>query len=64
MFCRKFPWCSHDISILGFWAMRLPLAGDQQDVGIVDEQQAIEMIRAAVNVEANYIDAAYQHWND
>jgi uncharacterized protein len=56
-----FPRCSHDTSILGFGAMRLPLAGDRQDAGNVEKQQVIEIIRAAVNVGVNYIDTAYQH---
>lgn len=63
MLYRKFPRCSHDVSILGFGAMRLPLAGDQQDPGNINEQLAIEMIRTAIDGGVNYIDTAYPYHN-
>ena len=63
MLYRKFPRCSHDVSILGFGAMRLPLAGDQQDPGNINEQLAIEMIRTAIDGGVNYIDTAYPYQN-
>ncbi|MDX8551340.1 aldo/keto reductase [Methanospirillum sp. J.3.6.1-F.2.7.3] len=63
MLYRKFPRCSHEISILGFGAMRLPLAGEQQDAGNIDEEQAIAMIRTAVDGGVNYIDTAYPYHN-
>lgn len=61
MLYRKFPRCNHDISILGFGCMRLPLAGDEQNVGKVDEQRAIDMIRTAIDNGLNYIDTAYPY---
>ncbi|WP_319580504.1 aldo/keto reductase [uncultured Methanospirillum sp.] len=61
MLYRKFPRCSHDLSILGFGCMRLPLSGDKQAQGNVDEQKAIDMIRTAIDSGVNYIDTAYPY---
>jgi uncharacterized protein len=44
------------VSALGFGAMRLPTKGKETEV---DEAQAIEMIRYALDCEVNYIDTAY-----
>ena len=63
MLYRKFPRCSHDISILGFGCMRLPPAEGQQAGGMVDEEQAIGMIRTAIDGGVNYIDTAYPYHN-
>ncbi|NLV28331.1 MAG: aldo/keto reductase [Methanomicrobiales archaeon] len=63
MLYRKFPRCSHDISILGFGCMRLPLAGDRQDPGNVDVQTSIDMIRTAIDNGVNYLDTAYPYHN-
>ncbi|PWR75824.1 aldo/keto reductase [Methanospirillum stamsii] len=63
MLYRKFPRCNHDISILGFGCMRLPLAGDRQDPGNVDEQTSIDMIRTAIDNGVNYLDTAYPYHN-
>lgn len=63
MLYRKFPRCSHDISILGFGCMRLPSSDDQQVGGSVDEQKAVAMIRTAVDGGVNYIDTAYPYHN-
>ena len=61
MLYRKFPRCGHDLSILGFGCMRLPLAGDQLNAGNVDEQKATEMIRTAIDGGVNYVDTAYPY---
>ena len=63
MLYRKFPRVKHDISILGFGCMRLPPAEGQQAGGRVDEQKAINMIRAAIDGGVNYIDTAYPYHN-
>jgi len=63
MLYRKFPRCRHDMSILGFGCMRLPVAGDQQAGGKVDEQKATGMIRAAIDGGVNYVDTAYPYHN-
>ncbi len=61
MLYRKFPRCSHDLSILGFGCMRLPLSDDTHNGGNVDEQKAIDMIRTAIDNGVNYIDTAYPY---
>ncbi|HOD39698.1 MAG TPA: aldo/keto reductase [Candidatus Wallbacteria bacterium] len=43
-----------DISILGFGAMRLPVAN-----GKVDEEAAVNLIRKGVDMGVNYVDTAY-----
>jgi len=48
-----------DVSVLGFGAMRLPLAG--KEAGDVDEPESIRMIRYAIDHGVNYIDTAYPY---
>ena len=48
-----------DVSVLGFGAMRLPLAGKEE--GDVDEPESIRMIRYAIDHGVNYIDTAYPY---
>lgn len=57
MLHRRFGKVKWDASSLGFGAMRLPLVGN--DAAHIDEPQAIQMIRYAVDQGVNYIDTAY-----
>jgi predicted aldo/keto reductase-like oxidoreductase len=54
---RKFGKTGWDISVLGFGAMRLPQKPDKP--GEVDEEEAIRMLRYAVDNGVNYFDSAY-----
>ena len=54
---RKFGKLDWKVSILGFGAMRLPQTSD--NMGDVDEEESIRMIRYAIDQGANYLDSAY-----
>ncbi|MBC8385230.1 MAG: aldo/keto reductase [Candidatus Cloacimonetes bacterium] len=56
---RKFGKTGVDVSILGFGAMRLPTM--EKNPKQIDEEQAEEMIRYALQKGINYIDTAYPY---
>jgi hypothetical protein len=55
MLYRRINKVASDLSILGFGCMRLPVAKD----GNIDEKQATQMIRYAIDHGVNYVDTAY-----
>ena len=58
---NKIKW---EVSALGFGAMRLPTLEVEKDVkkqGTIDEKQAIEMIRYAIDNGCNYVDTAWMY---
>ena len=54
---RKFGKLDWEVSVLGFGAMRLPIA--DRETGKVDEAESIRMMRYALDHGVNYIDTAY-----
>lgn len=54
---RKFGKDGQDVSLLGFGSMRLPVLSN----GEIDEPQAINMIRTAIDRGVNYVDTAYMY---
>jgi predicted aldo/keto reductase-like oxidoreductase len=59
MLYRRMKKVDSDLSILGFGCMRLPMTKD----GCIDEEQATEMLRYAINHGVNYVDTAYPYHN-
>jgi predicted aldo/keto reductase-like oxidoreductase len=59
MLYRRMNKVASDLSILGFGCMRLPVAKD----GNIDEKQATQMIRYAIDHGVNYVDTAYPYHN-
>ena len=56
---RRFGKLDWEVSILGFGAMRLPLA--DKETGKVDEPESIRMMRYAIDHGVNYIDTGYSY---
>ncbi len=59
MFYRRMNNVASDLSILGFGCMRLPVIKNES----IDEKQATEMIRYAIDHGVNYVDTAYPYHN-
>lgn len=57
MLYRKMNNVGSDLSILGFGCMRLPVTKD----GKIDEKQATQMLRYAIDHGVNYVDTAYPY---
>ena len=51
------------VSALGFGAMRLPLVTDENGNASIHEEEAIKMIRTAIDHGVNYVDTAYPYHN-
>lgn len=49
------------VSALGFGAMRFPLVTDEEGNVSIDEEEAIKMIRMAIDQGVNYVDTAYPY---
>ena len=60
MIYRRFGKTNEMVSVLGFGCMRLPISS-KDDPTSIDEKQATEMIRYAIDNGVNYIDTAYPY---
>lgn len=58
---RKFGNLGMKVSALGFGAMRLPTVEMEDGKKVIDETEAIRMIRHAIDEGLNYLDTAYPY---
>ena len=56
---RKFGSLDWKVSALGFGAMRLPILEDDSEK--INEPEAMDMIRYAIDQGVNYVDTAYPY---
>ena len=54
---RQFGRCGFEVSALGFGCMRLPCVGGDQSA--IREDEAVRMVRYAIDEGVNYVDTAY-----
>ena len=59
MIYHRYPNTDMEVSAIGFGAMRLPML----DMEHVNEEEAIKMIRHAIDNGVNYVDTAYPYHN-
>ena len=58
---RKFGNTGIEVSALGFGAMRLPTVETEDGEKMIDEKEAIRIIRHAIDEGLNYLDTAYPY---
>ena len=60
---RKFGKLGIELSAFGVGCMRLPIVGDP-DKKVIDEAEAIKMIRTAIDNGVTYVDTAWPYHNE
>ena len=60
---RPFGKLGFDVSTFGMGCMRLPTTTDAEGNTVIDEKEAIAMIRHAADSGVNYFDTAYVYHN-
>lgn len=58
---NRFGKLGFDVSRFGIGCMRLPLNGDGSNLKDINEEEAIKMIRYAIDNGVNYVDTAYPY---